>query len=74
MYHLRKEAGGYLSVDIYAPTPEACIERFAAFARARCKRSGGAWAEAEIEEVAMNANLYIHEVIESTWIDGEIWA
>lgn len=73
LYRLRKESGGYLSVEIIGESVEDCVERFVEFARAKCKRSGGKWAEDEIEEVTVSPERYVEEVTTGTWVDGELF-
>lgn len=57
-YRLQKESGGYLSVEVIGDSVEDVVERFAAFARAKCARSGGTWAEDEIETVRIAAERF----------------
>lgn len=58
LYRLKKESGGYLSVEVIGGRVEDVVSRFEAFAREKCKRSGGAWAEAEIEQVRAAAERF----------------
>jgi hypothetical protein len=51
LFRLQKESGGYLSVEVIGESVDDVVKRFEAFARAKCKRSGGTWADDEIEAV-----------------------
>jgi len=73
-HHLHCEAGGYLDVDIYGFSVEDCQARLAQFARAKCKLSGGSWAEELIMDVGYRPEVFIRELRQGTWVDGELVA
>lgn len=58
LYRLKTESGGYLSVEVIGGTVADVVARFEGFAREKCKRSGGTWAEAEIEQVRAAAERF----------------
>lgn len=69
LYRLKKDVSGYLSVEVFGPSKPDVIEQFAAWARAKCRRSGGTWAAKEVAEVI--SGDYIEEVVSGVTVDGE---
>lgn len=51
LYRLQYDAAGYLDFEVVGQSRDEVIRRFSAAARAWCKKSGGTWAEAAIEDV-----------------------
>lgn len=81
LYRLNIEVANYLSVEVIAESLEDLLEKFTEWARAKCKRSGGTWADEEIDRVETyigqfqrNPGSYENSITvlsPSLWVDGE---
>lgn len=71
LYQLKYEAAGYLYFDVIGTSHEDVLERFTEAARAKCKISGGTWAEEAIEEVTWKLDKLISLIGPGVMIDYE---
>lgn len=71
LYELHYEAAGYLNIHVIGTSNEDVLERFAAAVRAKCKKSGGTWAEDAIEEVRGKSITLINLIGPGVMIDFE---
>lgn len=71
LYQLKYEAAGYLDIEVIGTSPEDVLERFAEAVRAKCKISGGTWAEQAIEEVGWQSDKLISLIGPGVMIDFE---
>lgn len=71
LYRIRGEFGGYVDLEVIDTSVDKVIERFADLVRAKCRTSGGGWAEDEIEKITSRPDDFVEELYPWSKIEGE---
>lgn len=71
LYRIKGEFGGYVSLEVIDTSVDKVIERFTDLVRAKCRTSGGTWAEETIEMVTSRPDDFVEELYPWSQIEGE---
>lgn len=71
LFRISGEFGGYVDLEVIDTSVETVIERFTELVRAKCRTSGGTWAEDEIEKIRSRPDDFVEELYPWSKIEGE---